>query len=134
MCSRDQPRSHENVQARVEQRPGHRRRGAVETECGTLAPAAPIWTGVGVAGWRRCSLATVKFGLYGLHKGENTEPEAFARRARAAEEAGFESLWVGDHIALPPDAPDDAYDPRLEAIVALAHLAAVTERVRLGLG
>jgi probable F420-dependent oxidoreductase len=76
----------------------------------------------------------VKFGLYGLHKGENTAPEAFARRARAAEEAGFESIWVGDHIALPPDAPDDAYDARLEALVALAYLAAVTERVRLGLG
>jgi probable F420-dependent oxidoreductase len=76
----------------------------------------------------------VKFGLYGLHKGENTAPEAFARRARAAEEAGFESIWVGDHIALPPDAPDDAYDARLEALVSLAYLAAVTERVRLGLG
>jgi len=35
---------------------------------------------------------------------------------------------------LPPDAPDDAYDPRLEAVVTLAHLAAVTARVRLGLG
>jgi probable F420-dependent oxidoreductase len=76
----------------------------------------------------------MKFGLYGLHKGENTDPEAFARRAREAEEAGFESIWVGDHIALPPDAPDDAFDARLEALVALAHLAAVTERVRLGLG
>ena len=68
----------------------------------------------------------MKFGLYGLHKGENTAPEALARRARAAEDAGFESIWVGDHIALPPDAPDDAYDPRLEAVVTLAHLAAVT--------
>jgi probable F420-dependent oxidoreductase len=76
----------------------------------------------------------VKFGLYGLHKGENTVPEALARRARAAEDAGFESIWVGDHIALPPDAPDDAYDPRLEAVVTLAHLAAVTRRVRLALG
>jgi probable F420-dependent oxidoreductase len=76
----------------------------------------------------------VKFGLYGLHKGENTEPEALARRARAAEDAGFESIWVGDHIALPLDAPDDPYDPRLEAVVTLAHLAAVTRRVRLGLG
>jgi probable F420-dependent oxidoreductase len=76
----------------------------------------------------------VRFGLYGLHKGENCVPDALARRARAAEEAGFESIWVGDHIALPPDAPDDAYDPRLEAIVALAQLAAVTRRVRLGLG
>ena len=74
------------------------------------------------------------FGLYGLHKGENTLPEALGRRAREAEDAGFESIWVGDHIALPPDAPDDAYDPRLEAVVTLAHLAAVTRRVRLGLG
>ena len=79
-------------------------------------------------------LVGVRFGLYGLHKGENTAAEALARRARAAEDAGFESIWVGDHIALPTDAPDDAYDPRLEAIVTLAHLAAVTRRVRLGLG
>jgi probable F420-dependent oxidoreductase len=79
-------------------------------------------------------LEVVKFGLYGLHKGENTAPDALARRARAAEEAGFESIWVGDHIALPLDAPDDAYDARLEAVVTLAHLAAVTRRVRLGAG
>jgi probable F420-dependent oxidoreductase len=77
---------------------------------------------------------SVRFGLYGLHKGENTAAEALARRAQAAEDAGFESIWVGDHIALPLDAPDDAYDPRLEALVTLAHLAAVTRRVRLGLG
>jgi probable F420-dependent oxidoreductase len=76
----------------------------------------------------------MKLGLYGLHKGENTAPEALARRAKAAEDAGFESLWVGDHIALPPDAPDDAYDARLEALVTLAHLAAVTGRVKLGAG
>ena len=76
----------------------------------------------------------MNFGLYGLHKGENASPDALARGARAAEDAGFESIWVGDHIALPPDAPDDAFDPRLEAIVTLAHLAAVTERVKLGLG
>jgi probable F420-dependent oxidoreductase len=76
----------------------------------------------------------MNFGLYGLHKGENAEPTALARGARAAEEAGFESIWVGDHIALPPDAPDDAFDPRLEAVVTLAHLAAVTQRVKLGLG
>jgi probable F420-dependent oxidoreductase len=76
----------------------------------------------------------VRFGLYGLHKGENTEPAAFARRARLAEDAGFESIWVGDHVALPLDAPDDAEQPRLEAIVALAHLAAVTSRVRLAVG
>jgi probable F420-dependent oxidoreductase len=76
----------------------------------------------------------MRFGLYGLHKGENTAPEALTQRARAAEDAGFESIWVGDHIALPPDAPDDAYDARLEALITLAHLAAVTRQVRLAVG
>jgi probable F420-dependent oxidoreductase len=76
----------------------------------------------------------LKFGIYGLHKGENSEPDALARRARLAEDAGFESIWVGDHIALPMDAPDPADEPRLEAVVALSHLAAVTTRVRLAFG
>jgi len=76
----------------------------------------------------------MKFGIYGLHKGDNVDPATLARRARAAEAAGFESLWVGDHIALPTDAPDPADEPRLEAVVALAHLAAVTSTIRLGFG
>jgi probable F420-dependent oxidoreductase len=73
----------------------------------------------------------MKFGLYGLHRDGNIEPAVLARRARSAEEAGFESLWVGDHIALPPGAGNP---PRLEALVALTYLAAVTSRVRLGVG
>jgi probable F420-dependent oxidoreductase len=74
------------------------------------------------------------FGLYGLHKGDNVAPDALARRARLAEAAGFESIWVGDHVALPADAPDSPDEPRLEAVVALSHLAAVTSRVRLAFG
>ncbi|MEV4167034.1 TIGR03619 family F420-dependent LLM class oxidoreductase [Nonomuraea dietziae] len=75
----------------------------------------------------------IKFGLYGLHRGGNVNPETLARRARAAEAAGFESLWVGDHIALPGELGGEK-DRRLEAVVALAHLAALTSRVRLGFG
>jgi hypothetical protein len=74
----------------------------------------------------------MKFGLYGLHRGSSVEPEALARRARLAEDAGFESLWVGDHIAVPGDDPDD--DDRLEAVTALSYLAAVTTGVRLCAG
>ena len=55
-------------------------------------------------------------------------------RARRAEAAGFESLWIGDHIALPADAPDAADEPRLELVAVLAHLAALTSRVRLATG
>jgi probable F420-dependent oxidoreductase len=76
----------------------------------------------------------MKWGLYGLHKGSSVDPETLARRARRAEEAGFESLWVGDHVALPQDAPDPPDEPRLELVACLAHLAAVTRRVRLATG
>jgi probable F420-dependent oxidoreductase len=75
----------------------------------------------------------LKLGLYGLHRGSSADPDTLVRRAQLAEEAGFESLWVGDHIALPP-VPADPPQPRLEAVIALAWMAAQTSRVRLCLG
>jgi probable F420-dependent oxidoreductase len=74
----------------------------------------------------------LKLGLYGLLRGSGVDPDALVRRARLAEEAGFESLWVGDHIALPAEL--NGQQPRLEVVVAVSHLAAVTTRVRLGFG
>jgi probable F420-dependent oxidoreductase len=79
-------------------------------------------------------MRAMKWGLYGLHKGSSVDPDVRARRAHRAEEVGFESLWIGDHVALPVDAPDPADEPRLELVVSLAHLAAVTSRVRLASG
>ncbi len=77
--------------------------------------------------------AGVKFGLFGLHRGPGIAPGVLARRAQAAEQAGFESLWVGDHIALPADLPGSD-EPRLEALATLFYLAAVTSTVRLAAG
>jgi probable F420-dependent oxidoreductase len=74
----------------------------------------------------------LRLGLYGLQRGGGAEPDTLVRRARLAEEAGFESLWIGDHVALPADR--DGQQPRLEVVVAVSHLAAVTTRVRLGFG
>src|SRR3990170_2096139 len=73
-------------------------------------------------------------GLFGLHRGSSAEPEVLARRARSAEEAGFESLWVGDHIVLPIEDGDPPDEPRLEPLTALPYLAAVPSRVRLVAG
>lgn len=74
------------------------------------------------------------FALYGLHRGSSVDPDVLRTRARRAEHVGFEGLWVGDHVALPDDAPDPASEPRLEALAALTFLAAVTHRIRLGVG
>src|SRR5262252_6060372 len=77
---------------------------------------------------------SMKLALFGLHRGSSAEPDTLARRTRAAEEAGFESLWVGDHIALPFDAADPPTQPRLEAVIAVTQMAAITTRVRLAIG
>jgi probable F420-dependent oxidoreductase len=74
----------------------------------------------------------LKFGLYGLLRGQGADPATLAGRARRAERAGFESLWVGDHIALPRD--QGGRQPRLEVVVAISYLAAVTTGIRLGFG
>jgi probable F420-dependent oxidoreductase len=76
--------------------------------------------------------------LFGLHRGSSADPEVLVRRAQRAEAAGFESLWVGDHIALPAGDTDGTGnpgdEPRLEALSTLAFLAAVTTRVGLATG
>lgn len=52
--------------------------------------------------------------------------EGVLRLARCCEEAGFDSLWVGDHISF--------HIPILESLTLLSFAAAATERVRLCTG
>jgi probable F420-dependent oxidoreductase len=80
----------------------------------------------------------MKFGLHSVNLHTCGYPDAAARIGRAAEAAGFESLWVADHVVLPdppvagrPMAPDQRL---LDPIVALTFLAAHTQRIRLATG
>src|SRR5688572_15369486 len=60
--------------------------------------------------------------------------EALAGTARTAESLGFDSVWVSDHFFLSLrryGGPPEPYGTP-EALTALAALATVTERVRLG--
>ena len=80
----------------------------------------------------------MKLGLFGINTGACAQPEVATRVARAAEAAGFESLWTGEHVVLPdpqaPPSPVPPGHPMLDPAVALAFLAAVTSRIRLGTG
>ena len=56
-----------------------------------------------------------------------------AEMARAAEEGGFSSIWVMDHFYQVRQGFGPAEDPVLEGYTTLAYLAAMTQRVKLGL-
>ncbi len=66
--------------------------------------------------------------------GDQSAPGTMAACATAAEAAGLESVWVVDHIAIPPDDAEGSNGRYVDPLVALAWLAGVTERIRLGVG
>jgi len=80
----------------------------------------------------------MKFGLFGINMGPCANPPTAAAAARAAEAAGFESVWTGEHIVLPdpqaPPSPVPADTPFIDTAVALGFIAAHTKTVRLGTG
>jgi probable F420-dependent oxidoreductase len=83
-------------------------------------------------------MGAMKLGLFGINFGPCGDPEVAARVARAAEAAGYESVWTGEHVVLPdpqvPPSPAAPHTPMLDPAVALAFLAGQTRRLRLGTG
>ncbi|MEM7409396.1 MAG: LLM class F420-dependent oxidoreductase [Myxococcota bacterium] len=80
----------------------------------------------------------MKFGLFGINMGPLGDTDAMLAVAEHAEAAGLESVWTGEHVVLPdpqvPPSPAKPGTPFLDPSVALAAIAARTERIRLGTG
>lgn len=80
----------------------------------------------------------MKFGLFSISYGACTHPETLTRVARAAEGAGFESLWTGERVVAPdpqvPPSPAPADFPVLDPAIAMTYAAAHTNKVKLGTG
>ena len=80
----------------------------------------------------------MKIGLFGINFGALGAPEAMVKVAQAAEQAGLDSLWTGEHVVLPdpqePPSPSPPQNPFLDPAVALSYVAAHTMHVRLGTG
>jgi probable F420-dependent oxidoreductase len=82
---------------------------------------------------------TVRFGLFSINVNVcATDPAAAVRVAVAAEAAGWESVWTGEHYVLPDPAiaasPAPPETPFLDPFIALANIAAHTSTLRLGTG
>jgi alkanesulfonate monooxygenase SsuD/methylene tetrahydromethanopterin reductase-like flavin-dependent oxidoreductase (luciferase family) len=70
-------------------------------------------------------------GLILPNYGDGLDAERLARVALAAEEAGFDSGWVTDHLIVPPEhAP--IYGTIADPLVSLGFLAGRTTRLQLG--
>ena len=80
----------------------------------------------------------MEIGLCNMNGGPCSTPGGALRIARLAEELGYESLWVGEHVVVPsprvPPSPLDPTTPILDPLVSLAFLAAATSRVLLATG
>jgi probable F420-dependent oxidoreductase len=80
----------------------------------------------------------MQLGLVHINMGSMSQPQALAEAAQAAEAAGFDSVWAGEHIVLPdpqvPPSPMRPQDPVLEPLLALAWAAAHTATIRLATG
>lgn len=75
-------------------------------------------------------------GLFGLN--HHAGPGAIARLAPLAEELGYDSLWMGEHVVVPdprrPPSPMEPDEPIHDPLVALAFAAAHTKRIRVATG
>src|SRR5262249_58786368 len=101
--------------------PSRRRKGIV----------AARWAGGKLAALRGpCNSPRVKIGLFGINFGLAANVETMLGLARAAEQAGLDSVWTREHALLPsprlPPSPSEPETPFLDPAVALAYLAAET--------
>jgi probable F420-dependent oxidoreductase len=80
----------------------------------------------------------MKFGIFGINNGLLADPGIASRAVKAAEAAGFESVWTGEHIVLPdpqlPPSPSAPQTPFADTSTWLAFLAGQCETLKLGTG
>ncbi len=80
----------------------------------------------------------MKYGLFGINNDLCADPAVMKTVSIAAENAGFESLWTGEHVVLPdPQAPPSPAPPLTDMVhpsTALSFIAGITSTIRLGTG
>ncbi len=74
----------------------------------------------------------MKLGVTVRNMGPQSSAQLMRDATLAAEQAGFESVWITDHIAIPPDDAEGSGGRYTDPLTTLAWLAAHTETLNLG--
>ena len=74
----------------------------------------------------------MKFGIAIRNMGPQSNRTTIRACARIAEQAGFDALFVSDHLCIPPDQTEGSGGRYLDVLATLAFLAGATEKIRLG--
>ncbi|MGO9607413.1 MAG: TIGR03619 family F420-dependent LLM class oxidoreductase [Candidatus Binataceae bacterium] len=75
----------------------------------------------------------MKYGIAIRNMGPQSSRATFRACARIAEDAGFDALFLSDHLCIPPDQTEGSGGRYLDVLAALAYLAGATSRIRLGI-
>ncbi|MDE0813064.1 MAG: TIGR03619 family F420-dependent LLM class oxidoreductase [Alphaproteobacteria bacterium] len=74
----------------------------------------------------------MKIGVGIRNMGPQSTRELLTACASAVEDIGLESIWITDHLAIPPDDAEGSGGRYLEILTTLAWLAGITKRVKIG--
>lgn len=74
----------------------------------------------------------MEFGICVPHYGKPVDIGRILDIARRAEEMGFDSVWVTDHLLVPRTLDIIYRENMLEPLAMLSHLAAIVQRAKLG--
>jgi probable F420-dependent oxidoreductase len=74
----------------------------------------------------------MKYGIAIRNMGPQSNRKTLRACAHAAEQLGFDALFVSDHLCIPPDDTEGSGGRYLDVLATLAYLAGATDRIRLG--
>ena len=74
----------------------------------------------------------MKFAVAIRNMGPQSSRTTIRACARIAEQAGFDALFVSDHLCIPPDQTEGSGGRYLDVLATLAFIAGATDKIRLG--
>lgn len=74
----------------------------------------------------------MRFGICLPNYGDTLDIEGLKRISLIAEELGYDSIWLTDHILMPKNS-GTPYEKILEPISTMAYLASLTKKIKLGI-